>query len=47
MNNDGSFSDIDYIKKETLSVDIVKKEDLSENFNLNGIDVKLDVEKIA
>ena len=36
----------DYIKKETLSVDIVKKEDLSENFNLNGIDVKLDVEKI-
>ena len=37
----------DYIKKETLSVDIVKKEDLSENFNLNGIDVKLDVEKIA
>ena len=24
-----------------------KKEDLSENFNLNGIDVKLDVEKIA
>ena len=37
----------DYIKKETLSVDIVKKEDLSENFNLNGIDVKLDVERIA
>ena len=37
----------DYIKKETLSVDIVKKEDLSESFNLNGIDVKLDVEKIA
>ena len=37
----------DYIKKETLSVDIVKKEDLSENFNLNGIDVKLDVEKVT
>ena len=36
----------DYIKKETLSIDIVKKEDLTENFNLNGIDVKLDVEKI-
>lgn len=41
----GEFAD--YIKKETLSVDIVKKEDLSESFNLNGIDVKLDVEKIA
>ena len=37
----------DYIKKETLSVDIAKKEDLSENFNLNGIDVKLDVEKVT
>ena len=37
----------DYIKKETLSVNIVKKEDLSENFNLNGIDVKLDVEKVT
>lgn len=37
----------DYIKKETLSVDIVKKEDLSENFNLNGTDVKLDVEKVT
>ena len=37
----------DYIKKETLSIDIVKKEDLSENFNLNGIDVKLDVEKVT
>ena len=37
----------DYIKKETLSIDIVKKEDLSESFNLNGIDVKLDVEKVT
>ena len=41
----GEFAD--YIKKETLSVDIVKKEDLSESFNLNGIDVKLDVEKVT
>ena len=41
----GEFTD--YIKKETLSIDIVKKEDLSENFNLNGIDVKLDVEKVT
>ena len=33
------------IKKETLSLNLIKKDDLSYNFNLNGKEVKLDVEK--
>ena len=33
------------IKKETLSLEIIKKNDLTEEFDLNGINVKLDVEK--
>lgn len=33
------------IKKETLSVELIKKSNLSEEFDLNGINVKLDVEK--
>ena len=33
------------IKKETLSLEIIKKDDLTEEFDLNGINVKLDVEK--
>lgn len=36
---------IDYIKKETLCVNLIK-EKRGEVFNLNGIDVNLDVEKI-
>ena len=33
------------IKKETLSLELIKKEGLKEIFNLNGVEVKLDVEK--
>lgn len=33
------------IKKETLSIDIIKKEGLKEEFDLNGIKVSLDVER--
>ena len=33
------------IKKETLSLEIIKKDDLTEEFDLNGTNVKLDVEK--
>ena len=33
------------IKEETLSINIVKKSGLTEEFDLNGINVKLDVEK--
>ena len=35
----------DMIKEETLSINIVKKSGLTEEFDLNGINVKLDVEK--
>ena len=35
----------DMIKKETLSLELIKKEGLKEIFNLNGVEVKLDVEK--
>ena len=35
------------IKKETLSLDIIKTEGLKESFDLNGIEVKLDVEKVT
>ena len=38
-----SFSD--YIKKETLSLEIIEKQDLSFEYDLNGYNVKLDVEK--
>ncbi len=38
-----SFSDM--IKDETLSKEIIKKDNLSEEFDLNGMIVKLDVEK--
>ena len=33
------------IKKETLSVELIKKDNLIEEFDLNGLNVKLDVEK--
>ncbi|MDD3452920.1 MAG: isoleucine--tRNA ligase [Bacilli bacterium] len=36
----------EFIKSETLSVSIELKEDLKNNFDLNGHDFKLDVEKI-
>ena len=35
----------DMIKKETLSVKLIKKDNLKEEFDINGINVKLDVEK--
>ena len=33
--------------KETLSEEIIEKDNLEEEFDLNGINVKLDVEKIT
>ena len=33
------------IKEDTLSIEIIKKEGLSEEFDLNGLSVKLDLEK--
>ena len=49
---DGDIEDVikkfsDYIKRETLSVDIVKKSDLETSYDLNGHDVKLDVERVS
>ena len=35
----------DMVKKETLSVKLIKKDNLKEEFDINGINVKLDVEK--
>ncbi len=35
----------DMIKKETLSVKLIKKDNLKEEFDINGINVKLDAEK--
>ena len=37
---------IDYIKKETLTLEVVKKDDLSNKYVINDVDVYLDVEKI-
>ena len=36
---------MDYIKSETLAVNITPKEDLTNKFDLNGHEVYLDVEK--
>ena len=38
---------IDTIKKETLAIEIVKKDLTSEEANLNGINVKFDVERVS
>ena len=35
----------DYIKHETLSLDIVKKDNLEEKYDLNGHDCYIDVER--
>ena len=35
----------EYIKDETLSLELIEKEDLVETFDINGHDVKIDVEK--
>ena len=37
---------IDMIKSETLAIELIKKDNLTEIYSLNGIDVKLDVEQI-
>ena len=36
----------EYIKDETLSLELTTKEDLTETFDINGHEVKIDVEKI-
>ena len=36
----------DMIKKETLSTELIKKDNLTEEFDLNGLIVKIDVERI-
>ncbi len=36
---------MDMIKKETLAIEVSKKENLTESYNLNGIEVYLDVER--
>ena len=36
---------MDYIKSETLAVEIASKENLTDKFDLNGLEVYLDVEK--
>ena len=33
------------IKKETLSLELISKEGLTQEFDLNGLNVKLDVER--
>lgn len=38
---------VDYIKRETLSEDIIEDSSITDEYNLNGIIVKLDVEKIT
>ncbi len=35
----------DYIKKETLAVDLIKKEDLTDSYDLNGEEVYIDILK--
>lgn len=37
---------LDLVKEETLSLDVVKKTDLETSYNLNGLDVKLKVERV-
>ena len=36
----------DYIKDETLAIDIIKKEDLTNKYDINDLEIYLDVEKI-
>lgn len=50
-NSDSYFEEVlnefnEYIKDETLAINIIKKEDLTKEYNLNDIVVCLDVEKI-
>lgn len=37
----------DYIKTETLAIDIIKREDLKESYDLNGHEVLLNVERLS
>ena len=36
----------EYMKEETLATEIVKKENLTETFDINGESVKIDLEKV-
>ena len=36
----------EYIKKETLSLEIIEDNNIESSFDLNGIEVKLDVERV-
>ena len=39
---------MDYIKSETLAIDVIEKDDLNEKyFDLNGHEVYLDVERVS
>ena len=38
---------MDYIKVETLAIEIIVKENISDKFDLNGHEVYLDVEKVS
>jgi len=49
-NSNNEFEDVlkdfeDYIKAETLAIEIIKRDDLTNKFNLNDIEVYLDVER--
>ena len=37
----------DYIKEETLAVEIVEKDDLTESYDLNGHNILIDVERVS
>ncbi|MBQ9834120.1 MAG: isoleucine--tRNA ligase [Bacilli bacterium] len=37
----------EYIKNETLSVDIIKKDNLFESFDINGLEMNIDIEKAS
>ena len=38
---------LDYIKSETLAIDVIEKDDLNEKYDLNGHEVYLDVERVS
>jgi len=49
-NSNNEFEDVlkdfeDYIKAETLAIEIIKRDDLTNKFNLNDVEVYLDVER--
>ena len=44
---DAISSYVDTIKKETLAIDLIEKDLDVDEVNLNGIDVKFDVERVS